>query len=64
MVYPQLKLELPLKSGELMGFSANLLAHHCTLITWFGDYHVYMQIYFCRCSPLFMTSVLDMLGLL
>lgn len=33
MVFPQLKLQVPLRSGELLGFSANLLAHHCTPIT-------------------------------
>lgn len=33
LVIPQLKLELELHSGQLLGFSANLLAHYCTPIT-------------------------------
>ncbi|KIL57144.1 hypothetical protein M378DRAFT_88260 [Amanita muscaria Koide BX008] len=32
LVFPQLGLEVPLRSGELLGFSANLLAHYCTRI--------------------------------
>ena len=30
---PQLDLEILVKSGQLLGFSANLLAHYCTPIT-------------------------------
>ncbi|KAF8344468.1 hypothetical protein F5887DRAFT_274679 [Amanita rubescens] len=33
MVIPQLGLEIPVRSGELLGFRANLLAHFCTPIT-------------------------------
>ena len=49
MVFPQLKLKVPLRSGELLGFSANLLAHHsmpiiwgnCLVITMFTCKHIF-----------------------